>query len=189
MAEYYVDSCYRVNNCLIYGCLNKLAKLSPDTRNWEKWSIGILKIWYYFIKIHLCVYVIWLPKTDFCMSFIVTFNRLSWDWKWLTSRNPIHIQHCFFLFPFFLFMAILAAYGSSWAMGQIAAAAAGLYHSTATPDCSNICDLCCSLQQCQIPNPLNEARDETLTLMAYIHHSYLHIPGLHCHLRTPSWIP
>ena len=31
--------------------------------------------------------------------------------------------------------------------------------ATATRDLSNICDLCFSMQQCQILNPLSEARD------------------------------
>ena len=33
--------------------------------------------------------------------------------------------------------------------------------ATATPDLSHICDLLHSSQQCQILNPLNEARDRT----------------------------
>ena len=31
--------------------------------------------------------------------------------------------------------------------------------ATEMTDPSHICDLCCSLRQCQIPNPLSEARD------------------------------
>ena len=37
--------------------------------------------------------------------------------------------------------------------------------ATATPDPSRICDLHHSSQQCQILNPLNEARDQTWNLM------------------------
>ena len=33
--------------------------------------------------------------------------------------------------------------------------------ATEMTDPSHICDLCCSLRQCQIPNPLSEARDWT----------------------------
>ena len=33
--------------------------------------------------------------------------------------------------------------------------------ATATPDPSHICDLCHSLWQCQILNPLRKARDRT----------------------------
>ena len=36
--------------------------------------------------------------------------------------------------------------------------------ATATQDPSHVCDLHYSLQQCQILNPLSEARDETCTL-------------------------
>jgi len=34
-------------------------------------------------------------------------------------------------------------------------------YSTATPDMSHICDLCHSLLQCQVLNPLGEARDQS----------------------------
>ena len=37
--------------------------------------------------------------------------------------------------------------------------------ATATPDLSCICKLCHSLQQCWIPNPLSETRDQTCILM------------------------
>lgn len=33
LAKCYVDSCHRVNNCLVCSCMNKLAKLSLGTRN------------------------------------------------------------------------------------------------------------------------------------------------------------
>ena len=36
--------------------------------------------------------------------------------------------------------------------------------ATATPDPSHICDLCCSLQQRQVLNPLSEAGDQTHNL-------------------------
>ena len=45
-------------------------------------------------------------------------------------------------------MASLAAYGSSWARGQIGAAAAPHTTATATPEPSCICDLHHSLWQC-----------------------------------------
>ena len=37
--------------------------------------------------------------------------------------------------------------------------------ATAMPDPSCTCDLCCSLQQCQILNPLSKARDGARILM------------------------
>ena len=58
------------------------------------------------------------------------------------------------------------AYGSSQAMGLIGTTAASLgTTATATWDPSLICDLYHSSQQCQILNPLSEARDQTLILM------------------------
>ena len=66
----------------------------------------------------------------------------------------------FILFLFFFFRATLLAYGSSWARGQIGAAAA-----TATPDLSFICDLNHNAWQHGILNPLSEARDQTRILV------------------------
>ena len=51
-----------------------------------------------------------------------------------------------FFFSFFLFMA--------YARGQVRAVAEAHATVRATPDLSCICNLCCSLQQCQILNPL-----------------------------------
>ena len=59
-----------------------------------------------------------------------------------------------FSFFFFLFTAISVAYGSSWATAM------------ATWDLSHICNLYYSLRQHRILNPLSEARDWTLILMA-----------------------
>ena len=59
------------------------------------------------------------------------------------------------------FMTIPAAYGISWARGQIWAAAAVYTTAVATPDPSCICDLHQSLQHCQILSPINEAMDRT----------------------------
>ena len=45
--------------------------------------------------------------------------------------------------------------------------------ATATRDPSLICDLHCSSQQCQVPDPLSKARDSTYTIMDsfLLHHS------------------
>ena len=51
------------------------------------------------------------------------------------------------------------AYGSSQARGQIRAAVAGLHHSHSNTRSSFICNLCYSLQQYQILNPVNKTRD------------------------------
>ena len=48
-----------------------------------------------------------------------------------------------------IFMAAPVAHISSWAKGHIGAAAAGLWHSYSNTDPSHICNLHCSLQQCQ----------------------------------------
>ena len=45
-----------------------------------------------------------------------------------TTRELIFFYFSFFCFLIFNFMATPAAYGSSWARGQIGAAAAGLHH-------------------------------------------------------------
>ena len=60
-------------------------------------------------------------------------------------------------------MATSAAYGNSWARGQIEAAAEA--YATATPDPSHICNLHHSSWQCRILNPLSEARDWTCVLL------------------------
>ena len=57
------------------------------------------------------------------------------------------------------------AYGSSWARGQITAAAAVYTKSIATQALSYICDLYLSSWQHQILNPLSEAKDQTCILM------------------------
>ena len=73
-----------------------------------------------------------------------------------------------YLFIFFcLFMAAPTAYGSSQARSWIVESELQLPAYTAaaaTWDLSCICDLCCSLWQCQIFNPLSEARDQTFIL-------------------------
>ena len=56
----------------------------------------------------------------------------------------------------FFLMAAPVAYGRSQAKHQIGATAGAYPTAMATPDLRHICDLHCSLQQCQILNPLNE---------------------------------
>ena len=70
----------------------------------------------------------------------------------------------YYLFIYFLlFRATGAAYGSSQARSQIRATAAGLHHSHSNAG-SKLC-LWPISQQCQILNPLSEARDRTCILM------------------------
>ena len=62
---------------------------------------------------------------------------------------------------FFLFMATPAAHRSLWARAQMRAVAADHPTATATLGMNHICKLHHSLQQHQILNPLNKARDGT----------------------------
>ena len=61
-------------------------------------------------------------------------------------------------------MAIPMAYGNSKARGQIGLKLQAYTIVMTTPDLSSICELCCSLWQHQILNPLSEARDQTCIL-------------------------
>ena len=63
--------------------------------------------------------------------------------------------------PFFLFTATPTAYGTPWARIQIRVAVAVYTTAKATRDPRRICNLCHSLWQCQILNPLSKARDGT----------------------------
>ena len=68
----------------------------------------------------------------------------------------LFVCFCFF----FLFRVSPEAYGSSQARGQIGPAAEADTPATAIPD-----DLCHSLRQCRLLNPLREARDQTHILI------------------------
>ena len=70
---------------------------------------------------------------------------------------------CFF--SFFIFRAVPTAYGSSRLAVELELQLLAYVTATATPDPSCICDLHCSLGQCPVINPLNEARDQTCLLM------------------------
>ena len=66
-----------------------------------------------------------------------------------------HIVSLIIITFFLLFSAAPTAHGGSQARGQIGA----------TQDPSHICNLHHSSQQCQIPNPLSEARGQTHNLV------------------------
>ena len=92
------------------------------------------------------------------------FKGQSWNRWYYANRGSNWFLYLFFFF--FHFRDAPVAYGSSQARGQIGTAAARLYTTaTATPDSSRICDLCCSLQQRWILNPLIKPRDWTCILM------------------------
>ena len=67
---------------------------------------------------------------------------------------------------FFIFAATPAAHVSSQARGWIRAAAEAYTMAMAIPDLSRIFDLCCSLRQWQILNPVSKARGQTCILMS-----------------------
>ena len=87
--------------------------------------------------------------------------KCPWTKEWIHKMQCIYTLEFFF----FLFRATGAAYGSSQARGQIRGAAATYTTATAMLDPSHICNLCRRLQQCQIFNPLIEARDQTHILI------------------------
>ena len=86
---------------------------------------------------------------------------VRWNWvqhlERLTNTRPQIYNFAFF------FMATPTACRHS--QGQITAAAEACTTAMAMPKFSLICDLCCSLQQHWILNPLNKARDQTHILM------------------------
>ena len=75
------------------------------------------------------------------------------------------MRHSLALFFSSSFQDTPEGYESSQARGWITAAAEGPHHDTATLDPSYISDPHCSLQQCWIPNPQSEARDQACILM------------------------
>ena len=56
--------------------------------------------------------------------------------------------------------------------------------ATAVLNPRHICDLCCSLWQCQIFNPLSEARDQTQTL-CWVLNLLSHNRNSHCSIFIP----
>ena len=64
-----------------------------------------------------------------------------------------------------LFMATPVLYGSSQSKGLMGVSPAGLCHRHRTLDPRCICDVCHSLWQCQVLNPLSKARDQNCILM------------------------
>ena len=99
----------------------------------------------------------------------------------------MYFSFLFFLFFFLLFRATPVAYGISWARGQIKVAT----FSLATHDPSCFCNLCHSSQQCQILNPLSEARDWThiLTDTSWVCNQLSHDrnPEIYFLIRLESW--
>ena len=79
-----------------------------------------------------------------------------------TCPLAMYEDSSFFSF-LFSFRDTSVAYRSSQARGQIGAVLPAT--ATATADSSHVCNLHCSLRQCQILNSLSKARDQTHILM------------------------
>ena len=85
--------------------------------------------------------------------------------NWKSLPSGIRSKACrfvltisfFFLF-FFFSRAVPMAYGNSQARGRVGATAVGLHPSTAMQYLSCVCDLHRNSGQCQILNPLSEAK-------------------------------
>ena len=71
----------------------------------------------------------------------------------------------FLFFVFCFFRAAFMAYGGSQARGHIGAAVPAYATDATTRDPSHVCNLYRTSWQCQILNPLNEARNQTRVLM------------------------
>ena len=77
----------------------------------------------------------------------------------MSVGSLIVLIHLFF-WSFFLFMAVPAVYhmGVPGLRDQIGTAAEAYTTATVTLDLRHICDLCRSLRQCWILNPLSETK-------------------------------
>ena len=89
---------------------------------------------------------------------------------WVFCQPLTSYINCFFFFFFFFFPPYYGHTHGMWkflAWGVKSELQLQAYPTaTAMPDPSCICNLCCcSLWQCQILNPLNEARDQTCIFM------------------------
>ena len=71
----------------------------------------------------------------------------------------------FFLFSYYLHLSHIEVPGLGWNLS----CSCGLHHSQGNTESSCICELCYSLQQCQILAPLSEARDQTWVLNLLSH--------------------
>ena len=84
----------------------------------------------------------------------------------LCSRQ-LRVALCFTWVCFCIFRATLAAHGGSQARGPIGAVAAGLRHSHSNAGSEPGLPPTPWMWQCQIRNPLSEARDRTHSLLDF----------------------
>ena len=94
---------------------------------------------------------------------------------YLPFTNSVCLFVYLLIWSFCLFRATPKAYGGSQARGPTGAAAAGLHHSHSSTTCCT-CDLHHSSRQCQVLNPLSEARDGTRILRdaSWVHYLLSH---------------
>ena len=119
------------------------------------YNIGIIKLFF------ICLLLALISSTP---PITLVSSTLSCPYSSNLSVRTLgyiwFIQLIWFKICFFLWL-VPVAYGISQARDQIGAAAVAYTTVKATPDLSCICDLCRSLQQCQILDPLSVARDWT----------------------------
>ena len=80
-------------------------------------------------------------------------------------RKKKTYKHIYYIGGFFGGEPTCVAYGSSQTRGWIRATSEAYATATAMQDLNCVCDLYHSSQQCQILNPLSEARDQSRILM------------------------
>lgn len=104
------------------------------------------------------------------------YRLLQWNEKkriTVAVYLKLYIEYfccCCFLFGWFFWLsrARPEAYGSSQARGQIGVLGVAYTTATAMPDLSHVCNLHYSSWQCQILNPLSEAKDQTCILVRFV---------------------
>ena len=127
--------------------------IDPFYERWVTWSrIVILSLPQLLLFLYVSnINIVFGTSSRVCIGLYLNGFGVHQPFIWLP---------CPFLPSFLPFWAAPVAYGSSQARVQINDTAANLHHSQiAMADLSYISDLCRSLRQCQILNPLSEARN------------------------------
>ena len=114
--------------------------------------------WIFLPRTLLCHLHQWSDWCSWSQCHLEAEARFSATGLQATSQA---IFFYYFLFSFFFFKAAPTAHGSSWTKVESKLQLLTYSIATAMPYPSFICDLCCSLQQCQIINPPREARAQT----------------------------